>query len=226
MTVFLIKLFSGYNDGMKYISGFILYFLFLGPLSAQDERLFRSALKGELIDHVLKQETKVPKIVALSSAYRIDFNQDGRQERMILMNIDGKDHVGIQGYDGKWLKKFPLETKGPFSKVMKVRVVSLSKSSLLYAISLYEGKNKYLEVNANARYYFLTIDHKKLKTLSMYQGPAFWMERSDGDGNYSQRKYSLNIDDINLDGVKDVILKYPGISYSFLYKGDGKWGAL
>jgi hypothetical protein len=80
-----------------------------------------------------------------------------------------------------------------------------------------------MNTDASARLYLLTIDRRNLKSLHVLKASSFFEERRTFRQHYHQRKYSVELREVNNDLVKEVIVSHRGMNEVFLYRGDGKW---
>ena len=87
----------------------------------------------------------------------------------------------------------------------------------------YEGISKYTEMQSTSRIYLVTIDNNDLKTMKAFKGPSVFEEHKSLKGHYHLRNYQVYLQDLNNDGIKEVIVKYRNVSQVLLYDGDGKW---
>lgn len=203
----------------------LIFILVLGVNNghAQDERLFRQMLSGELTRDYGQVEKSLYYFKAASDFYEFDFNDDKRSEKIQFSKKDGEDWMAVFDQKGKRVFKYRFETKGIKSRAFKISVRQLSKKSKLFMIYFFEGFTKYLESQGTGRLYFLTIDDKKLTTLSMHKGPYFFEEFKSFKGHYHQRKHDVSLYDFNKDGTRDVAVRYNLTTRVFFYDGNGKW---
>ena len=191
---------------------------------AQDERYFRKLFTGELLRP--KKKPQVPKVEVSSKRYQIDLNRDGLSESLVTKKKDGTDHLVILDYKGATILDQALTTMGSGSKLYKARHVTLSSQTDALILYFYEGATQSVRFEATARLYFLTVDKRDLKTLSLYQGPHYFHEKEKLYKQYLKRGYSVNVIDYDGDGKKEVSISYNKISRVFKYLENGRWARL
>lgn len=208
----------------------VLFCLFSYPLFsvAQDERYFRQLFSGSLSEDAQIQKEEEEKKVhykATTPFYEIDLNDDLRNESLVFERRDGESWFHIHNYPNKKEKIFSykFDTNGVDAKLYKISIRALSPSIKVLILHFYEGYTKYLEFSGTARYYFLTMENNNFKTLSMYKGPAFWVEKKGFKSDYYRRKYELELYDFNSDGIREVLIKHHLISKILHFQGQGRW---
>jgi hypothetical protein len=188
---------------------------------AQDERFYRKIFTGELFD--VEQEKPIYKVVAMSPLYKIDLNRDGVEEGIIIEKKDGMDFLTIIDRFGRpWFNQM-LDTMGGRSKIYKIQLKSISKTTDALIVHFYEGHTNATIFEATARLYFVTIDKRDLRTLRMFKGPHMWHEKEMVADKYWNRYYSVNVKDYNGDGRREISVSYNKISRIYFYLEDGRW---
>ena len=190
---------------------------------AQDERQFRDLFQGEFSKDVSNGVNRTYKYEVNTPLYKIDLDSDHRKESVFYEFKDGKSWLHILKYNQSRLKSFKLETNGHHARIYKIRLKTISDSTLALVIYFYEGFTEYTELNSTSRLYFITIDKNSLDTMSIYKGPVFWEEKRTLQGHYHQRPNLLSFSDLNKNGVKEVIVKQGLSSSVFMYRGEGRW---
>lgn len=195
-------------------------------LMAQDERYFRQLFSGELQK---KSETiSAPKYsyVTQTPYYHLDLNQDGVLEKIIFIKKDNEDLIEI--FDRQKIKLFSyrFENKGYDSELFRVELRTLSKASSVLLMYYYEGVSKYINFQGTARIYALTIDRNDLKTIAVFKGPSFFDEQKTLKGHYHKKNYTVSLEDLDKDFVKELIVKNNHTSNVFFYRGSGVWKEL
>ena len=198
-------------------------FLFSASLWAQDERYMRKLFSGELREKKEKEFNPMPKIQTLGKAYKFDIDDDGRVESFISEKSDGGESLLIQSFKGDLIYRARLETAGLDSWLYRVTTRQISEKTRLFILHFYEGGVEYFNFRGNSRAYFLTLENKDVKTLSLYKGPVIFDEKKFRYDHYHLRSYKFNLVDLNRDGVKEVVLKYHLNSWVYMYKSAGKW---
>jgi len=200
----------------------ILFFVIisLSRLFAQDEKTFRDIL---LHQENKKDPLKKVHVKTRSKRYVIDLNSDGKKDSFYTSKEDGKDIMTF--FNHKKVKVFShaFESHGPWGRIFKVQIRKISKETDVMLIYFYEGLNRYIDTLGTARVYFLTIDNKDFKTLSMFKGPLVWTEKKDRKENYFKRKYDVTLYDYDNNDRREVSVKFRGVSRVFAYEGLGQW---
>ena len=202
---------------------FITFVFFSNPLKAQDERYYRKIFTRDLVNE--ESTSDYFKEVQSSSIYKIDLNRDGVEEGIILKKKDGIDYIQIIDQMGISLLEHKLETIGRGSKVYKILLKTLAKDSDVLILHFYEGSTESSVFEATARLYFISIDHRDLKSLKVFKGPHFWHEKEVGY-KYWNRYYNVNVYDYNKDGRKEISINYNKVARIYFYLGDGRWKRL
>lgn len=206
---------------MRYL--LIFLFLFSSAVLAQDERDYRSLFLGRL----KKQEEQLPatsyKWKVNTPFYYIDLTGDGLEESFGVEKRDGEDWIHFLDLLKRPFRSFRLEATGADSYLYKVKIAQISPRTKLMILYFFEGKNQTVEYQSSGRLYFITIDDQKLSSLSLFKGPYFIAEKQELPEHYHQRQFTVNLEDINHDGYKEVIVRYHQINRVYSYLGEGKW---
>lgn len=210
-----------------------LFFLVLGLMvlqsgvNAQDERFFRELLTGDLPQESTSLKRKVSKWMASSPLYKIDLNDDGELEEVLIEARDGTHWATVYGRNQQKLHTFAFETVGGGAHVYKVLVKRLSRTAKALLFYFYEGELQTTNFDSRVRLYFMAFDSNDLRFTELYKGPIVWTEHVDGRrDNYTRRKYVVNVKDFNGDGVKEVAVRHHLTSRIYFYTGRGNWKAL
>ena len=193
---------------------------------AQDERYFRQIFSGELIKEQDKIENKKYSYFIHSPYYSLDLNHDKKPEEIVFVKKDSEDWIEIfEKINGERKKIFSyrFETFGYDSELYRVEFKKLSSKTSILIMYYYEGLVKYTEMQSTSRIYAATIDNDDLATLSAFKGPSFFEEFKSLKKNYHLRNYHVYLEDLNKDGVMELIVKYRETSQVFIYDGNGKW---
>lgn len=206
----------------------ILLFLVTFAQSAlgQDERALRELFSGDLIRPESAQRPNSIHFRVQSPMYQVDLNGDHRAESFVTEKIDGEDWLHVHDYFGKQIFSYQFQANAAMSQIYRLKIMQLGPNVKLIAVHFFEGVNKYIELNANARLYFLTIENNDLSTLSMYRGPAYWEEHDNGRDHYRKRVYHLTSLDLRQTGEKDLLVRFKNISSAYRFVGGGKWLSL
>ncbi len=192
----------------------------------QDERALRELFSGDLIKPESVQKPNPTHFRVQSPMYQVDLNGDHRAESFVVEKQDGEDWLHVHDYFGKKIFSYQFQANAALSEIYRLKIMQLSPTVKLVAIHFFEGVNKYIELNANARLYFLTIENNDLETLSIYRGPAYWEEHDDGRDHYRKRIYHLTSLDLRNSGENDLLVRFKNISSAYRFLGNGKWISL
>jgi len=203
----------------------VTFFLILSSvIHAQDERFTRKLLSGDLTRITPPQSESKYTYKVRTPYYEVDLNGDYRNESFVVEKKDGEDWIHVFNYSKVKIYSYKLEPGGPESRLYRITSKRLSSTSMVYVLHFFEGINRHLKFRTQARFYFLTIDNKDLKSIATYKGPAYWEEfKSFKHNHYHQRKYDLTAVDFNKDGVKELSLSYNNMNRVFFYAGRGSW---
>lgn len=215
-----------------------LYFIFLffaigtNKVDAQNERLIRNLLKGKFAGleeptgaavYKAKESLKWPesghKWLVKSPFYYLD---------KIGMQIEKKDlidYVSFFDSTGSLLKRYKLDTLGDESWAYKLEEVRLSNKTKLMLLYYYRGNHKYHDFSfyGDSIVYLITIDNEDLNTSSLTAGPIIWEEDKGFPRKYHHRYYNFKLQDLNQDGVQEVIFQHQKILKVYYYLGNGSW---
>lgn len=194
---------------------------------AQDERYFRELFSGELAG--INKSNELPKkhsFVVSSAHYQLDLNGDELKESIAFVKKDNEDWLEIYDYRKNLIFTYLFENKGTGSELFRVELKTLSQNTNILLLHYYEGSTNYLHFQGTARVYAVTIDNKNLKTLTAFRGASFFDETKKLKGHYHIRSYSVFLEDLDENGIKDLVVKFRNISTVFHYLGNGKWSTL
>ncbi len=206
---------------MKWLIALLLNVFFLLNSWSQDEHLYRQIMAG-VKEEPVKLE-KQYKYLVRGPSYKIDLDRDGLSEKVVIYKGDGDNIFEIHDYSDNMIFQERLPTIGRDSSLYKINTYQLSKGSKVLVLHFYEGYSKYIGFNGSARLYFLTLDNRDLRTLSLFKGPSYFFEREQPFAEYGRRNYTLKAIDYNGDGVREISIKHRKISRVFSYYGKGRW---
>lgn len=192
--------------------------------NAQDERLFRDMITGELTKDRQQEAKSTYKYKVRTDRYRVDLDEDGRSESFFVSKKDGEDWIQFFNYADSEIFRYRFDTLGPLSRVFKVNIRKISKTKRACLIYFYEGANSYLEFKGTTRLYVLTFDIKKMnRTITMFKGPNVWLEWKGFKGNYHQRKSEVTLVDFDDDGTREIAVRYNLITRVYRLRSDNHW---
>lgn len=196
--------------------------LFSGTVFSQDERYFRQIFTGELPQN--ENLTEVPtQFSVLGPQYFIDLDGDKIEEIIQPSKLDGVDWLEIRSSSQRTLWKQKLPAMGGLSSIYKIKFVNISKKVKALIIFLDEGKTAGREFESTARIFVLSYENNDLSKISFVIGPHFFHEKESQREQYWRRTYSVNVYDINNDGVREITIQYNHINRILKYAGDGEW---
>jgi hypothetical protein len=203
---------------------FLVIFILSGLASAQDERYFRQILTGELprINEVAK-EVASTQFSVNGPLYRVDLNDDGVEEIIQPQKRDGVDWIEIKNSSLTTLFEARLLAMGAESSIYKIRVVDLSQKVRALVLYVDEGTTKGLRFESTARLFVISFENKNLSKMWIEQGPHFFHEKEGQRDQYWRRNYSVNVFDMDGDGVKEISVQYNHTQRIMKYNGSGNW---
>lgn len=207
--------------------GLFLIFLLSWSASAQDERYYRQILKGDLpsLNQELK-EVSEHQFNVKGSSYLVDLNDDGMEETIQPQKRDGVDWIEIRDTSKRKIFEAKLLAMGGESALYKIKMVHISDKTKMLVLFLDEGRTVGRRFESTARIYLLTFDNNDLSTMQITQGPHFFHEKEGQRDQYWRRNYSVEIRDVDNNGVRDVIVQFNHIQRIMLYQGRGEWERL
>ena len=205
---------------------FLLFTLSLSVF-AQDERYYRQILKGELPNFSQEiGETQEHQFNVKGTTYSVDLNGDGIEEMIQPQKRDGVDWIEIRNTTQRKIFEAKLLAMGGESSIYKAKLVYLSSTTKLLMLFLDEGKTSGKRFESTARIYLITFENNDLATMKIATGPHHFHEREGQRDQYWERDYSVEIRDVDKNGVRDVVVQYNHIQRIMVYKGNGNWDRL
>jgi len=191
---------------------------------AQDERYYRQLLTGDL-PNLTKEYSEVHEhqFNVKGASYQVDLNGDGIEEIIQPQKRDGVDWIEIQSSGKRKIFDAKLLAMGSESAIYKIKIAQISLKTKLLMIFLDEGKTAGRRFESTARIYLLTFDNNDLSTLHITEGPHFFHEKQGQRDQYWLRDYSVEIRDVDKNGVRDVVVEFNHIQRMMYYMGGGEW---
>jgi hypothetical protein len=188
----------------------------------QDERSFYQLFDKRNVDADGKFDYKWS---VASKVYKLDLDQDGEKEGMVVEFKDSETWLSI--YAGqRQVFTYKLLPTGLDSKLYRVRLKTIAPKVVALILYFYEGYTTYLNMQSVTRVYFGAIVDGDLRKIDMIRGPHIFEEREDWLENYEQKVYSTDFFDFNGDGVMDISIKNKLISRVYSYnKSKRRWSA-
>ena len=190
---------------------------------AQDERLFRKIVTGELTRDRQQDEKSSYKYQVRSDRYQLDINNDGTEESFFTAKRDGEDWIYFFNNKGAEFYKFRFDTLGTNSRIYKIQKRKLNSEVDIMIVYFFEGVTDFLEFEGTSRVYFFTMQKQKLSTLKAYKGPYVWQEHKSFKNYYKQRSSEVSLFDFDKDGMREVAVRYNLITRVFKFHKNGEW---
>jgi hypothetical protein len=206
-----------------------LFLLFLLTFKAygQDERYFRQILKGETPNLSLQSsEFKTRELNVDGASYHVDLNGDGIEEIIRPQKKDGVDCIEIRDSSSRIVFESKLLAIGGDSAIYKIKLAQLSKEVKVLILFLDEGQSTGKKFENLGRIFLLTLENNDLSKMKMKMGPHHFHEKEGQREQYWRRDYSVEVRDLDHDGVRDIIVEYNHIQRIMRYKGKGEWERL
>ncbi len=202
--------------------GFVLPGLICSPAFAQDERFIRDIFSHQL-SRPQDRAQRQPIYTAASPYYQLDITGDGRREAIVYEKRDGQDWIHVHDSSGNQVYSYRFDTVGLDSQLYRIQRRSLSRETDAFLLYFYEGHTDYLEYHGTGRLYVMTMDRRELDSLSVYRGPIVWQERDSFRQGYWNREYTVDLQDLNDNGIREVIVQNYTLQRVLLYRGSGHW---
>lgn len=213
-----------YNKDMRIILGILISISF-SSVHAQDERFFRDIYNGNLAKEFAPKKEEA-KVVVSTSFIAQDIDDDGLPEFFKASKRDNIDWFEIYDFRKQLIFEAQLETTGQDSGIYKINFVTLGKDLKGIILYFYEGFTQSTRFDGTARVYLASFEKNNLSSISFVKGPHFFHEFSKVHEQYWNRPMTVNVLDLNNDGVKEITTAYRHIQYILKYHGDGVWKQL
>lgn len=204
----------------------LILFVFLwiaGPVCGQDERYYRQIFTGELPKTETASKEVMPQFNVSGSNYKIDLNDDKFEESIGPAKIDGVDWLIIKNSQNTPVYQVKLPAMGALGYIYKIKYVHLSKTLKALVVFLDEGRTSGKRFESTARFFVLSYENNNLSDISFAEGPHFFHEKEQQREQYWRRDYSVNIYDIDGDGIREIAVQYNHIQRIMKYAGKGVW---
>lgn len=189
---------------------------------AQDERYYRQIFSGELPKTEAAAEV-ISQFHVSGGNYRIDLNDDQMEESIEPAKIDGVDWLIIKSSANVPIYQVKLPAMGALGYIYKIKFVHLSKTVKALIVFLDEGRTTGRKFESTARFFVLSYENNDLSNISFAQGPHFFHEKEQQREQYWRRDYSVNVYDVDGDGVREIAVQYNHIQRFMKYVGKGIW---
>ena len=181
----------------------------------QDQRFFEELKFSNGVD---KKEIKGKGYTwkTWGKVLRYDLNGDNSPEGLQMVKKDHEDWFYIRDNGGYVLAKYRLESKGRESGGYRIKINDLGKNLRLLSLYFYDGFTEYNEFYGTASIYFIAFKINNLDTMKFSKGPSIWLEQKKR-GHYRQRDYTVRMEDLDRDGIKELIVSHQHIQRIFRY---------
>lgn len=204
----------------------LLFFIFAfsAGVFAQDERYYRQILNGELPSFGQEvREVQEHQFNVKGASYSIDLNSDGIEEVIQPQKRDGVDWIEIKDSSNRKIFEAKLLAMGGESTIYKAKLAHLSLKTKVLILFLDEGKTNGKRFESSARIYLVSFENNDLTNIHITTGPHHFHEKEGQRDQYWERDYVVEIRDVDLNGVRDVVVQYNHIQRIMLYAGRGDW---
>jgi len=218
-----------YNIRMNSTSRYLwpLIFLIFPSIAvfSQNEAQFKALVKG--VDKLTKTKKAENKDIRIfSDYYRIDLNGDGHLEGIAVENSDQGSSLHFFKNHFEHFQELKVSSGASFSKIDRLEVKSISPTENIIMIFYSEGLSKYLTSRSRQRLYLVYVPKNIFNSpFEIFKGPIVF-EEFEKRGHYHIRKYDIFVEDINHDGVKEVLVKNKIIERVMVLSGDKKFKML
>lgn len=176
-----------------------------------------SKMMGTIVDSPL------PRIDVVGASYRMDLNDDRVEEILIPQKRDGVDWIEVRSSDQKLIFESKLPAIGSGSFIYKIKFVHLSSKVKALILFMDEGITKGKKFESTGRFFVMSFEDNDLSTMYLTIGPHFFHEKEGQRDQYWRRDYSVNIYDIDGDGIREIAVEFNHIQRIMKYKGRGEW---
>lgn len=196
------------NDRRTFFTlSFLTCFLACFGLRAQDESFIRESLQGKFNEKRREEFFLSSKVDALSKLFRIDLNFDSYKDALLLKATGHQQEILIFNGKKELVTTFSMPYVGFRSSTLKYSLKKLGKKKFLVIFYFSEGRINYLEKSSKVRTYLLTInDSIKKENLYFQRGPIL-MEEFSSKRHEHLSTSSLELTDLDKDGVKDIVIE-------------------
>ncbi len=201
---------------------FVLILGFSKIATAQDERYYRQIFTGELPKSDTSSDL-AQQFFVKGASYHIDLDGDKMEEVIEPSKIDGVDWIEIKSMSGSSQFKTKLPAIGGVSTLYKIKLVHITPTAKTLILFLDEGVTSGLFFESTARIYLLTYEKNNLKQMTLTMGPHFFHEKERQREQYWRRDYTINVYDIDGDGIREIAVQFNNIQRIMRYMGDGDW---
>ena len=184
---------------------------------AQDENFLQELRQGKFNQEVVKKSDNYS-FVLESMMYDLDLNQDGSQEGIVFEQRDGESWMVIYSSQGRKLGEFKFFITGRYAAPVRLHLKTIAPRISVLGIAFKEGENNYTEFANTVRWYFLVIEGSDFKIMNLVPGPLMAEEHLDFQKRYYRRGSRLIFEDLNQDGILDVVVSFRSIKRAYVFR--------
>ncbi|MCY4645234.1 MAG: hypothetical protein OXB88_11510 [Bacteriovoracales bacterium] len=162
------------------------------------------------------QDKKSHKWEVWGRVFRYDLNGDGLLEGLQAVKKDRQDWFYVRDHNNHVLFKGRLQTVGRASRVYRIKINRIGPDLKLLGLYFYDGFSHGDEFYGTSSLYFLTFKQSKLENFKLTQGPSISLEY-ETSYRYRRRRYKIKLEDLNRNGIKEVVIYYNHIKRVFRY---------
>jgi len=199
----------------------ILFLIILSLNSlAQDEWFFKDMLDGEIT--LPKDPPRKKHFIAEPRTYSFDISGDGINEFLKFQFVDGLTYFKLFNHRKEFLYEYKFEIKGFDARPYKLIKKNISNTQIATLIFFFEGKTGYLEKQGSSSIYVGVAKIGEVSSYSLQKLTSVWFEFGDGD-SYIRRPYEYKFEDVNNDGLLEIIVYSGKVQRIFFLGKDGRW---
>ena len=147
------------------------------------------------------------KVRSFSDYYKLDLNGDGHYEGLSVENSDEGSSIHFFKNHYEHFQELFIGAGGAFSKVEKIEIHQISPRESVLLIFFSEGLQQYLTTRSRQRLFVVYLPENLFEQqLKLDRGPLVFEEYSE-KGHYHVRKYEVETEDLNGDGIKEILLR-------------------
>ena len=188
----------------------------------QDERFIRKLYSNKFIMPEGSLVLTPAKSIIKSDLKFIDINNDGLKESFFTSKRDGTDWFHLNDYLGNRMVDLRMDSHSSNSKIYKMKVTHISNDKVMLLLYFFQGGAEYLDLEARSKLYSLSMDKADFGNLIVNDLGYIWREHTEGDA-YFRRDYFVKIEDLNNDGLKEIIVNYYDINRVFTFHQRKGW---